>query len=253
MGGLGVVTRAVLSGTPLVVHRRFDAGGAEREAANGVTLISLVAAALQKVDGSKFRKILLGGAAPPVRLAPNVVTTYGLTETCGGVVYDGIPLDGVEVTVGVDDGGPASGEVLVRGPMTLRAYRNGTDPKISGGWLPTGDAGWIDSDGRLHVTGRIEETINTGGEKVWPEAVEAVLIGHPGVREVAVTGRQDDVWGERVVAFVVLKEPASPVALEELRAWTEQKLPVWAAPREIVLLDALPRTPSGKISRKDLS
>ena len=100
VGGLGVVTRSVITGTPLVVHERFDARRVELEAAaHGVTLVSLVAAALARVDASLFRTVLLGGAAPPAGLPANVVTTYGMTETCGGVVYDGVPLDGIEVAV----------------------------------------------------------------------------------------------------------------------------------------------------------
>jgi O-succinylbenzoic acid--CoA ligase len=266
-GGLGVVTRSVITGTPLTVHERFDATLVEHEAvAHGVTLVSLVQAALARVDASLFRAVLLGGAAPPPGLPPNVVTTYGMTETCGGVVYDGVPLDGVEVAVDeggltVDEGGVAvdegdgaviAGEVLLRGPMLLRAYRDGSDPKLAGGWLPTGDAGTVDSDGRLHVSGRISDTINTGGEKVWPAAVERVMSAHPKVAEVAVCGRADPEWGERVVAFVVWVDRSDPVGLDELRSWVAEQLPRWASPRELVPMAALPRTASGKIARLKL-
>ena len=101
--------------------------------------------------------------------------------------------------------------------MLLRAYRDGSDPKLPGGWLPTGDAGTISPDGRLHVYGRIAETINTGGEKVWPASIERVLAAHPKVAEVAVCGRPDPEWGERVVAFVVPADRSDPVGLDELR------------------------------------
>lgn len=252
-GGLGVVTRSVITGTPLTVHEHFDAARAENEAAaHGVTLVSLVSAALARVDASLFRAVLLGGAAPPSELPPNVITTYGMTETCGGVVYDGVPLDGIEVAVEEADGAGVAGEVLLRGPTLLRAYRDGTDPKLPGGWLPTGDAGTVDAEGRLHVSGRIEETINTGGEKVWPATVEQVIAKHPLVAEVAVCGRPDAEWGERVVAFVVAVDRSEPVGLDELRSWVTRQLPGWAAPRELVPMDALPRTASGKVARRML-
>ncbi len=180
-----------------------------------------------------------------------------MTETCGGVVYDGVPLDGVEVAVDVDGTGGGkqggAGEVLLRGPMLFRAYRDGSDPFLKGGWLPTGDAGWIDGEGHLMVSGRIAETINTGGEKVWPASVEQAIATHPKVTEVAVCGRPDPEWGERVVAFVVLADRSDPVGLEELRSHVAEQLPAWAAPRELVLVEALPRTPSGKIVRRLLA
>ena len=103
-----------------------------------------------------------------------------------------------------------SGEVLVRGPMLLRSYRDGTDPKTAGGWLPTGDGGRMAADGTLTVFGRMAEVIVTGGEKVWPVPVEQVLSGHPGIDQVAVWKRPDPEWGERVVAWVVPPDPARP-------------------------------------------
>ena len=102
------------------------------------------------------------------------------------------------------------GEVLVRGPMLLRSYRDGTDPKTAGGWLPTGDGGRLAADGTLTVFGRMAEVIVTGGEKVWPAAVEQVLSGHPGIDQVAVWKRPDPEWGERVVAWVVPRDPSAP-------------------------------------------
>lgn len=251
IGGLGVVTRAILTGTALVVHRRFDAGAVMREAQFGTNLVSVVAAALARIDATAFSTVLLGGAAPPEITPPNVVTTYGMTETCGGVVYDGVPLDGVEVAVSNDESGP--GEILLKGLTLFRSYRDGSNPFLPGGWLPTGDAGTIDDDGRLHVAGRISDTINTGGEKVWPESVEKVLVVHPLIAEVAVTARPDVEWGQRVVAFVVPADPAVPPDLSELRERVAEQLAPWAAPRELVLVDALPRTPSGKLARRLLT
>ena len=106
--------------------------------------MSLVATALGRIDASLFRTIVLGGAASPPDRPANTVTTYGMTETGSGVVYDGVPLDGVDVRIDGD------GEIRLRGPMLLRAYRDGRDPLIDG-WLVTGDVGrWL-PDGRLHV------------------------------------------------------------------------------------------------------
>ena len=174
-----------------------------------------------------------------------------MTETGSGVVYDGVPLDQVEVRLGDGRSGEV-GEVLVRGPMVLRAYRDGSDPRLAGGWLPTGDAGHISADGTVAVFGRIAEVIVTGGEKVWPTPVEGVVAGHPGVDQVAVWKRPDAEWGERVVAWVVPTDPDEPPALAELRELVAAELAPWAAPRELTIVDSLPRTASGKVRRSAL-
>jgi len=243
VGGLSVVTRAIVTGTPLVAHPGFDVHAVAAAALDGATLVSLVATALRRIDPSLFRAIVLGGAAPPADLPANVVITYGMTETGSGIVYDGIPLDGVDVRID-----PSSGEIAVRGPMLMRAYRDGVDPKDADGWLRTGDVGSLD-DGRLQVFGRLDDVIITGGENVWPDAVEALLLSLPSVREVAVVGRTDDEWGQRVVAVVVPADPAAPPTLDELRTTVKEQLGPWAAPRELLLAESLPRTALGKIRR----
>ncbi len=252
IGGLAVVTRSLVTGTPCTVLPRFDPRAVEEEARAGATLVSLVAAVLGRTDTTGYRAVLLGGAAPPTGLPAGVVTTYGMTETGSGCVYDGRPLDGVELRIG-DGRLGADGEVLVRGPMLLRAYRDGTDPRVADGWFPTGDAGRLEEDGTLVVLGRMAEVIVTGAEKVWPVQVEEVVAGHPGVAEVAVWKRPDPVWGERVVAWVV-PSGAPPVPdLDELRDLVAGRIAPWAAPRELVVVDALPRTPGGKVRRSELS
>lgn len=231
VGGLSVVTRAVLTGTPLTFE-------------GPATLVSLVRTQLLRMDTTGFRAVLLGGGPPPPDVPANVVVTYGLTETGGGVVYDGTPLDGVEVRV--DD----AGQLRLRGPMLLRCYRDGTDPTNADGWFSTGDLGALTDNGHVVVHGRAAEVIVTGGEKVWPVPVEDVLRDHPLVADVAVAGRPDDEWGQRVVAFVV---PADAVpTLDDLRAKVKESMPVWCAPRELVLVDALPRTALGKLRRAAL-
>ena len=278
IGGLAVVTRALLTGTACTVLERFDVDAVEREARAGATLVSLVATALRRTDTSAFRAVLLGGAAPPGELAPNVVTTYGMTETGSGLVYDGTPLDGVEVRIGASgvhsgsghsghsgtaDSGTSGtsgtsqegtvGEVQVRGPMVFQHYRYGNDPRLEGGWFPTGDAGRLSPDGTLEVFGRIAEVVVTGGEKVWPAAVEQVLSVHPGVAEVAVWKRADPEWGERVVAWVVPTPDVTPPSLSELRELVSGQIAPWAGPRELILVASLPRTPSGKVRRSELA
>ena len=177
-------------------------------------------------------------------LPPNVHTTYGLTETGSGVVYDGHPLDGVEVHV--DD----TGLISLRGPMLLRCYRDGSDPRTRDGWLPTGDAGrWL-SDGRLHVDGRLGDLIITGGENVWPDPVEAALTSHPRVSEAAVAGVDDAEWGQRVTAWIV--PDGDPPTLAELRAHVAASLPAFCAPKVVHVVTQLPRTALGKVQRHHL-
>jgi O-succinylbenzoic acid--CoA ligase len=251
IGGLSVVTRSVVTGTPVTVRPGFDTDDVADRSRHGATLVSLVATALRRVDTSGYRAVLLGGAAPPEGLPANVVTTYGATETGSGVVYDGVALDGVDLCIGDGTLGGA-GEVLVRGPMLLRAYRGAdgeVDPLVADGWFPTGDAGELAADGTLTVFGRMAEVVVTGGEKVWPVPVEAVLARHPGVAEVAVWKRPDPEWGERVVAWVVPTDSGCPPALGELRDLVAGELPRWAAPKELVVVDALPRTLGGKVRR----
>jgi len=261
VGGLSVVTRAILTGTALTVLPGFDAEEVESFGRLGrATHVSLVATALRRIDASVFTTVLLGGARPPGQLASNVVVTYGMTETGSGVVYDGLPLDGVEVAIhdapGRECAGPSDGEILIRAPMLLRSYRNGETGRVVGPdgtqtWFATGDAGTLDAAGRLTVSGRMAEVINTGGEKVWPDAVERVIAGHKGVAEVAVWKRPDPEWGERVVAWVVPTE--TPPALDALRELVGSTLSAWAAPKELVLVSELPRTPLGKVRRAGLS
>jgi O-succinylbenzoic acid--CoA ligase len=265
VGGLSVVTRALVTGTPLTVQDGFDPVAVSRAAspaANGdngdnepdnaggaglCTLVSLVPTALRRVDAGLFRRVVLGGSAMPPDLPANVVTTYGMTETGSGVVYDGRPLAGVELRI-------VDGEIHVRAPMLLRAYRDGTDPLDGQGWFPTGDAGdWDPAAGRLTVFGRTSDLIVTGGENVWPAAVERALSRHPGVREVAVVGRPDPEWGHRVTALVVPADRANPPTLDALRAAAKAELPAYAAPRELELVEGLPRTPLGKVARARLA
>ena len=249
VGGLSVVTRALVTGTELVVHKGFDPVAAMT---SGTTLVSLVPTALARLDSvSMFRRIVLGGSAMPDDLPANAVTTYGMTETGSGIVYDGVPLDGV--TVRVDD---VTGEISVAGPMLVRAYRSidgERDPKDAEGWFPTGDVGsWDGGAQRLIVFGRRDDLVITGGENVWPAAVEDALRHHPGVADVAVVGRPDPEWGQILVAMVVPVRASRPPRLEDLRAVVKDVLPPWCAPKVVEIVPSLPRTNLGKLQRSRL-
>lgn len=245
VGGLSVVTRALLTDTPLEVHPAFDPVAAIAAADRGATLVSLVTRALAQVPADRFRTIVIGGAAPPPDRPSNVIATYGMTETGSGVVYDRTPIDGIEIRIDDD------GQIWLRGPMLLRAYRDGTDPKVNG-WFPTDDLGsWAD-DGRLWVEGRRGDVIVTGGEKVWPERGEAVISRLPGVTDIALVGRVHGEWGHEVVALIVPDTQGTAPSLDELRSAVRAELPVWYAPRDVVLVESLPRTALGKLRRNQL-
>jgi o-succinylbenzoate---CoA ligase len=255
IGGLSVVTRALHTSTPLTVLPSFDAALVNAAPSRGATHTSLVVSAFARIDPAQWECIVVGGSALPSDLPSNTLRTYGMTETGSGVVYNGLPLEGVEVRV-VND------SIELRGPMLFRTYRQrnaegllnpeGANPLTPDGWFATGDRGELSSDGVLSVFGRAGEVIVTGGEKVWPDAIERVLLGAPEVLEVAVAGRPDATWGSRVVAWVVPTNPANPPTLESLRAHTKQSLPAYAAPHQLHLCAALPRTATGKVQRSQL-
>ena len=241
VGGLSVITRSLITGTTLTVIDGFDT---DVVSASEATLVSLVSTALQRIDPSLFRAIVLGGARPPADRPRHCIATYGLTETGSGVVYNGKPLNSIEIEI-------RDGEVHVRGPMLLRCYRDGTSPLTSDGWLPTGDLGFLRDDGSLHVEGRRGDVINTGGEKVWPDDVERQLIQHPDIHDVAVTGLPDNEWGQIVAAFVVSARPN--LSLDEIREHCRAQLPGYALPKQLELVEAIPRTALGKVRRSELT
>ena len=254
IGGLLVVLRGALGGAPLLFR-----GPAELDPAAGFPFVSVVPTQLSRsldagIDLGGYRTLLVGGGGMDAALrsrlaaagAPSVVT-YGLTQSCGGVVYDGLPLPGVSVRIG------EGGEIQLGGPTLLRGYRDGSGAGLTAdGWLPTGDAGRLDGDGRLHVRGRLDDLIVTGGENVWPGDVEAALRSHPSVADCAVFGRPDPSWGQRVVAAVIPRDRGAPPTLEALRAHVGALLGRHQAPRELLLVDSLPRTALGKVRRAGL-
>jgi o-succinylbenzoate---CoA ligase len=261
VAGLSILVRTEVAGCGLEVHPRFDVA-AVAAAAGRCTLVSLVPTTLARLLADpagrdalrRFRSILLGGGPiPPALLAEaralgaDVHTTYGLSETCGGLVHDGHALPGVELRIASD------GEVLVRGPMLLSGLRpfGLPTPLDDDGWLHTGDAGHLDAvTGLLTITDRLRDLVITGGVNVSPTAVERALAGVAGVADVAVAGAPDDEWGERVVAWVVAGTTVPTLA--QLRAAASERLGAAHAPRQLVLVDELPRSASGKLLRRSL-
>ena len=204
---------------------------------------------------ARFDAVLVGGAATDPGLLARaraagvqVRTTYGMSETAGGCVYDGQPLDGVRVRV--DDRG-----VQLAGPTLALGYR--LDPAATAaafrdGWFHTRDAGSLDDAGLLTVHGRLDDVVISGGVNVAPQAVEAVLREHPQVADAVVTGRPDPEWGQRVVAGIVPAGPDAPT-LEQLRDWVAGRLGPAAAPRDVVLLAAVPVLHTGKPDRRSVA
>lgn len=254
IAGLGVLVRSLVAGTDPVVTGRLDPdlGG---PAALGCDYASLVPTQLRRLlaagaDLASPHAILLGGAAIPAGLlaqaragGARVITTYGMSETCGGCVYDGSPLAEVTARPGPD------GLIRIGGPVLFSGYHRQPDLTarvLAGGEFVTADLGRMEADGRLTVLGRADDMINTGGEKVAPAEVAAVLETCPGVAEAAVIGQPDPEWGQRVTAVVVPADPAAPPALAVLRARVGEEIAAYAAPRSLVLAPALPLLPSGK-------
>ena len=253
ISGLQVFVRSLLSGVAPVVLDRLTAGSAR-----GAPYVSLVPTQVRHLldePGGRealagFRAILLGGAAAPAGLraeaaaaGARVITTYGMSETCGGCVYDGQPLDGVPVRIGPDE------RIRVSGPVLFSGYRGRpglTAAALEDGWFVTSDLGEVDAAGRLTVRGRADDMINTGGEKVSADEVASVLEDCPGVREAVVVGLPDPEWGELVTAIVVPADPAAPPGLDVLRGFARGRLPDYAAPRAVVVVPAVPLLSSGK-------
>jgi len=268
VGGLSILTRCLAARRTVVLAPSQDSGELlEVMTLQGVTLASLVPAQLHRLLAAHpgpapptLRAVLLGGGpCPPELLAEGrrrgwpLLPTYGLTEACSQVatvapgeepVGCGRPLEGVEVrTVG--------GEILVRGATLCDGYLTpqGLRPAAdSEGWLATGDLGELDEAGRLHVLGRRDELIVTGGEKVAPAEVEAALRSCPGVAEALVVGVEDEVWGE-VVGALLVPGPGGPLPDAQLVRHLGERLAAFKRPRRLRWVDELPLTPAGKPDR----
>lgn len=252
VAGVQVICRSLLAGAePLVVQ------GLDLAAAGGGTFTSLVPTQLHRLLEDErqvgalrnLHTILLGGGPidPALRARAeaaglHIVATYGSSETAGGCVYDGMPLDGVALAIGTD------GRVRIGGPTIFDGYEG--DPELSAevlvdGWFLTSDAGRLDDDGRLHVLGRIDDMVISGGVNVPLPAVANRLREHPGIEAVELIGVPDEEWGTRVVAFVV-------GSADGLRDWVSEVHPRTWAPQQVVVLRELPLLPNGKVDRQAL-
>ena len=271
VAGISVHLRAAALGTEAVLAADTAAVGHL-----DVEHVALVPAQLDRLLAGgaavgRFTTILLGGAPAEAQLlerarsqGARVVTSYGMTETVGGCVYDGLPLDGVEVAVDT-----ASARIRIRGPVLFEGYRTvpggqaagarageaaaGHPPVDAEGWFTTPDLGRMDLDGRLEVLGRADAVLISGGENVPLAAVEALLRTHPGVADVAVAAVTDARWGQVPAALAVPVAADRPPDLDALRSHVRAQAPAAFAPGHLLLLDRLPRDGLGKLPRAEVA
>lgn len=260
IAGIQVLVRSLLAGYTPVMRGAQAFADAVTSMSGPRRYTSLVPTQLHRlldepagVDALRtFDAVLLGGAAAPAPLLDRareagvvVRTTYGMSETAGGCVYDGVPLDDVRVRL-VDE------VVHLAGPMLASGYRlapEETADAFTDGWFRTTDLGMLHPDGSLEVLGRADFMINTGGVKVAPAAVEAVLTTQPGVAEACVVDLPDDEWGQLVAAVVVPADPARPPGVDRLKAAVRDRLGGPATPKRLLFVAALPSRGPGKVDR----
>jgi O-succinylbenzoic acid--CoA ligase len=284
IGGLAILWRSVIYGIPVVLHEAFDPDAVNREIDGGrVTLVSLVPVMLQRVLDARGRRpfphtlraILLGGAPAPqglleacARRGVPVAPTYGLTETASQVATlapdeaasrigsAGRAVFPSEIRIAAPGGSEApageTGEILVRGPVVMQGYDGRPDETaeaLEGGWLHTGDLGYLDGDGYLYVIDRRTDLIVSGGENVYPAEVEQVLHCHPAVEAACVVGAPDARWGRAVVAAVQLR-PGARASAEAITAFCRERLAGYKIPKRIWFVDEIPRSSGGKLLRR---
>ena len=265
VAGVQVLFRSVLAGTtPVLLEGHPDFATAAAAMDGERRYVSLVPTQLARMLRSPrdvralrgFDTVLVGGAAVEGSLRKaaekagvDVVATYGMSETCGGCVYDGMPLDGVAVAVGAD------GRVRIAGPVLFDGYDGQpaqTAKVMQDDWFVTSDLGRLDDDGRLEVLGRVDDVIVSGGVKVPAAAVARRLREHPRVDAAEVVGLPDTEWGQRVVAVVVSQAGVAArnvPPLDDLRNWVSQVHPRAWAPHQLVRVREIPLLPNGKVDR----
>jgi o-succinylbenzoate---CoA ligase len=260
VAGVQVIVRSLVAGHEPVVVDGLDVGrAAAADHSTTPTFVSLVPTQLHRIltnpeqlaSLAHCHTVLVGGAGldPDHRrqaeeAGVHVVATYGSSETAGGCVYDGVPLDGVGVSLGEDD------RVRISGPTLFSHYES--DPELTAasmedGWFLTSDQGRFDADGRLQVIGRIDDVVISGGVKIPLALVAARLRENLQVEQAEVFGVPDPEWGQKLVAIIVGTANDS-----ELRDWVSVVHPRSWAPREFVRASSLPTLPNGKVDRQAL-
>lgn len=264
VAGAMVVVRSRLADTALTgvgpgpfTAEAFTAA-AERLPSAGPRFTSLVPTQLRRVLDSpqgvdalaSFTAVLVGGAALGFEPPGNVVRTYGLTETAGGCVYNGAPIGDTSVRMRPD------GRILIAGSTLADAYRperpDAWEEEDGTRWLVTSDLGRWAADGRLKVLGRVDDVITTGGFKVNPRTVERAVDALTWVKESAIVGIPNPEWGEVVVAFVVATSLKDKQRLSALRRALEPLIARHELPRELVVVESLPRLATGKVNYRAL-
>lgn len=270
IAGVQVLVRSILAGhEPTIMPtttgfrpRTFTEAAADVLAGDGPRYTALVPTQLARLvadagDGLAalrgFDAVLLGGAATPDGLLAGardagvrVITTYGMSETAGGCVYDGLPLDGVAMRIG------STGLIELTGPMLASGYLGRpaeSAAAFAGGWFHTTDRGRLARDGRLEVLGRADDVINTGGVKVAAAAIERVLAVQRGVAEVCVVALPDAEWGELVAAAIVAGQGIRAPTEDELRVAVRRELGAAAVPKRLLFVTELPVRGPGKVDR----
>ncbi len=276
VGGLGILIRSALAGIPVALPEDFSAAAmSDAVLRHRLTHVSLVATTLQRLLEAPhalptgLRLAMVGGGPTPLAMLEEargrglpVATTYGLTETASQVAVlppnspaelmgsAGWPLAKSQVRI---EGDQDEGEILVAGKSLFSGYwqdEEATRQVLKDGWLHTGDVGRLGRRGELWVQARRQDLIVSGGEKVTPQEVEAVLERHPALKEAAVFGHLDPTWGEVPWALVVAPDPA--VSAKDLIAYCRTRLAPHQVPQVVRFVPKLPRSALGKVLRAEL-
>ena len=285
ISGLSILMRSVIYGIPVEIQQTFDAKEVNQAIiTKGVTIVSVVSAMLsqmvENLSGQTyphtFRCMLLGGGPAPKPLLEKcrersipVYQTYGMTETASQIVtlppeYSlqklgsaGKPLFPAQVKIeneGKSTEANRPGEIVVKGPNVTRGYLNrndATEKAIKNGWLYTGDIGYLDNEGFLYVIDRRSDLIISGGENIYPAEIEAVLLSHEEIVDAGVTGIRNEKWGHVPCAFIKIRKEGN-CSIQEVIHYCEERLARYKVPKEVYIVDNLPRNASKKLLRRKL-